>query len=83
MLCIDTVADQAKPVTGKLGGYAHHVLEIANETAAEFSPIAEKQMSEASPGVFATIDEISKGAPAGTEVLAGTLHALLALESAG
>jgi len=40
-------------------------------------------MSEASQEVFATIDEISKGAPAGTEFLAGTLHALLATESAG
>jgi len=40
-------------------------------------------MSEASQEVFATIDEISKGAPAGNEFLAGTLHALLATESAG
>ena len=66
----ETVADQAKPATEKLGGYAHHVLEIANQTAAEFSRIAEKQMSEASHEVFATIDEVSKGAPAGTEGIA-------------
>ena len=66
----DTASAQAKPATEKLGGYAHHVLEIANQTAAEFSRIAEKQMSEASQEVFATIDEISKSSPAGTEGIA-------------
>ena len=66
----DTVSVQAKPATDKLGAYAKHVFQIANETAAELSRIAEKQMSEASQQMFATIDEISKGAPAGTEGIA-------------
>jgi phasin family protein len=66
----DTASAQAKPATDKLGAYAKHVYQIANETAAELSRIAEKQMSEASQQMFATIDEISKGAPAGTEGIA-------------
>ena len=65
-----TASVQAKPATDKLGAYAKHVYQIANETAAELSRIAEKQMSEASQQMFATIDEISKSAPAGTEGIA-------------
>ena len=70
MALAETVSVQAKPATDKLGAYAKHVYQIANETAAELSRIAEKQMSEASQQMFATIDEISKGAPAGTEGIA-------------
>ena len=66
----NTVSVQAKPATDKLGAYAKHVYQIANETAAELSRIAEKQRSEANQQMFATIDEISKGAPAGTEGIA-------------
>ena len=66
----ETVSLQAKPATDKLGAYARHVYQIADETAAELSRIAEKQMSEASQQMFATIEEISKGAPAGTEGIA-------------
>ena len=65
-----TVSVQAKPATDKLGAYARHVYQIADETAAELSRIAEKQMSEASQQMFTTIDEISKSAPAGTEGIA-------------
>ncbi len=66
----ETVSVQAKPATDKLGAYARHVYQIANETTAELSRIAEKQMSEASQQMFATIDEISKNGPAGTEGIA-------------
>ena len=66
----ETVSVQAKPATDKFGAYARHVYQIANETTAELSRIAEKQMSEASRQMFATIDEISKNAPAGTEGVA-------------
>ena len=66
----DTASAQAKPATDKFGAYANHVYQIANETATELSRIAEKQMSEASQEVFATIDEISKSSPAGTEGIA-------------
>ena len=66
----DTASAQAKPATDKFGAYAKHVYQIANETAAELSRIAEQQRSETNQQLFATIDEISKGAPAGTEGLA-------------
>jgi len=79
----NTVSVPAKPATDKLGAYAKHVYQIADETAAEFSRIAEKQMSEASQQMFTTIDEISKGAPAGTEGIATFYKsAVLAAKSA-
>lgn len=58
---------QAKPASDKFGAYAKHVYQIANETAAELSRIAEKQVSDASQQMFTAIDEFSKTAPAGTE----------------
>ncbi len=66
----DTLSEQAKPASDKLGAYAKHVYQIANETAAEMSRIAEKQVSEASQHMFLAIDEFSKSAPAGTEGIA-------------
>ena len=66
----DAASVQAKPATNKLGAYAGHVYQIANETATELSRIAEKQVREASQQMFETIDDISKGAPAGTEGIA-------------
>lgn len=66
----EVLSEQAKPTSDKFGAYAKHVYQIANETAAEMSRIAEKQVSEASQQMFSAIDEFSKSAPAGTEGIA-------------
>ena len=66
----ETLSEQAKPTSDKFGAYAHHVYQIANETASELSKITEKQVGDVSQSLFQTIDAFSKNAPAGTEGLA-------------
>jgi phasin family protein len=51
----------------KASGYTRHLLDLANEAQAEFTKIAEENWAHINKNINATVDQLSKSAPAGSE----------------
>ncbi len=60
-------AGMVQPVAEKALAYSRHLYEIASDTSAEFSKVAESQIAEASQNVQALVENLAKNAPAGSE----------------
>ena len=56
-----------QPVAEKALAYSRHVYEIASETQAEFTKVAEAQLAENSKKVQTLVENLAKNAPAGSE----------------
>jgi phasin family protein len=56
-----------QPVAEKAVAYSRHVYEIAADTQAEFTKVAEAQLSESSKNVQSLVENFAKNAPAGSE----------------
>lgn len=57
----------------KASGYTRHLLDLANEAQAEFSKIAEENWALINKNINTTVDQMSKSAPAGSEVVFNAL----------
>ena len=62
-----TVQSVSQPALGKATSYSRNVYNINAETAAEFAKMVEARMAEVNKAMSASIDEMSKTAPAGSE----------------
>lgn len=60
-------ASLVQPVAEKVLAYSRHLYEIASDTQAEFTKVAEAQLAENSKKIQALVDNIAKNAPAGSE----------------
>ena len=58
---------QVQPTAEKALAYGRHLATIASSAQAEFSLVAETQMTETNHKVLALFEEVSKNAPAGSE----------------
>ena len=58
---------QAQPNAEKALAYGRHLASIATSTQAEFTQVAESQISETNRKVLALFEDVSKNAPTGTE----------------
>ena len=62
-----TVQAVSQPALGKASSYSRNVYEINAEAAAEFAKMVETRMAEVNKAMSASINEMSKSAPAGSE----------------
>ncbi|MBU6491385.1 MAG: phasin family protein [Burkholderiales bacterium] len=60
-------ANLVQPAAEKVLAYGRHLYEIASNTQAEFSKVAESQLAENSQKLQSMVDNIAKNAPAGSE----------------
>lgn len=58
---------QVQPTAEKALAYGRHLAAIASNAQAEFSSVAETQITETNHKVLALFEEVSKNAPAGSE----------------
>lgn len=62
-----TVQSVSQPALGKATSYSRNVYNINAEAAAEFAKMVEARMAEVNKAMSASINEMSKTAPAGSE----------------
>ena len=77
------VSAWAKPNTEKFTAYNSHLTDILSSTKAEFTKIAEEQISEAQNKISAFVDNIAKNAPAGSENVIALMRSSVANAHAG
>ncbi|MEY4730329.1 MAG: hypothetical protein RL020_1487 [Pseudomonadota bacterium] len=53
----------------KASGYTRHLLDLATEAQAEFTKIAEENWAQINKNINSSVDQMSKSAPAGSEVI--------------
>lgn len=71
-------ASQLQPAAEKAVAYSRHLYDIAAQTQAEFTRIAEAQMSESNQRFASLIDSASKNAPAGSETAVAMVKSAVA-----
>ena len=71
-------AAQFQPGTEKLVAYSRHLYDIAAQTQAEFTRLAETQMNQGKDRLVAMIDSASKNAPAGSETAVAMVKSAIA-----
>ena len=73
----------AQPALEKAIAYSRSLYEVANQTKAEVSKLAESQAAEMNKTVVSLLDKVSKNAPAGSDIgVAAVKSALAAANSA-
>lgn len=60
-------ASLAQPIAEKVLAYSKHLYEIASDTQAEFTKVAEAQIAEGNKKLQSIVENIAKNAPAGSE----------------
>ena len=68
----------AQPAIEKAIAYSKSVYEVATETNAEFSKVAERRVSEWNENFVSLLDKVSKNAPAGSDVAVAAVKSMLA-----
>jgi phasin family protein len=63
----DLAMGSAQPAADKATAYARHVYQIASETNGEIARLVEQQLADSNKQMYATIDQMAKNAPAGSE----------------
>jgi phasin family protein len=76
----DTVV---QPTFEKATAYAKQVYDVASATQADFSKLVEEQMGELNKQAVATLDQLVKSAPAGSEVGIAAMKSTLAAVNSG
>ena len=72
-----------QPSFEKATAYAKQVYDVAAETQSEFGRLVEEQVAEMQKQVIATLDQIVKTAPAGSEVGIAAVKSTLAAVNSG
>jgi phasin family protein len=76
-------AASAQPALEKAMAYSRSLYEVANQTKAEVSKLAEMQAAELNKSVVSLLDKVTKNAPAGSDIgVAAVKSALAAANSA-
>ncbi len=68
----------AQPALEKAIAYSKNVYEVATETNAELSKVAEKRTAEWNENFASLLDKVSKNAPAGSDVAVAAVKSMLA-----
>jgi phasin family protein len=68
----------AQPAIEKAIAYSKSVYEVATETNAELSKVAERRVSEWNENFVSLLDKVSKNAPAGSDVAVAAVKSMLA-----
>lgn len=68
----------AQPTIEKAIAYSKSVYEIATETNAELTKVAERRVAEWNEGFVSLLDKVSKNAPAGSDVAVAAIKSMLA-----
>ena len=71
-------AAQLQPGAEKAVAYSRHLYDIASNTQAEFTRVAEAQLADANQKLVAFIDTASKSAPAGSETAVAMVKSAVA-----
>ncbi len=72
----------AETTTDKWTNYSKAVYEVAQQTQAQWSNLFEAQVTELNKSVAATLDKVSKTAPAGTDVAIAAIKSSITAASA-
>ena len=72
----------ATPAIEKAIAYSKSVYEVASETNAELSKVAEKRVAEWNENFVSLLDKVSKNAPAGSDVAVAAVKSMLAAGNA-
>ncbi|MBM3374603.1 MAG: phasin family protein [Betaproteobacteria bacterium] len=73
-----TVQTVSQPAVGKAASYGRNVYSINAETAAEFAKMVEQRMEEVNKAMSASINEMAKTAPAGSEGMVAMMKSAFA-----
>ena len=68
----------AQPAVEKAIAYSKSVYEVATDTNAELSKVAERRVAEWNESFVALLDKVSKNAPAGSDVAVAAVKSMLA-----
>lgn len=71
-------ATAAQPVMEKVTAYSRSVYEIVTQTNAEMKTFAEAQVGEFNKNIVGYLDQVSKNAPAGSDVIIAAVKSALA-----
>jgi phasin family protein len=80
---LSRAAAQAQPTAAKAIAYSRHLAGIVSNAQAEFTRVAEEQVSETGRKFSALIDDVSKNAPAGSENVVAIMKSAIGNASAG
>jgi phasin family protein len=68
----------AQPAIEKAIAYSKSLYEVATETNAELSKVAERRVAEWNENFVSLLDKVSKNAPAGSDVAVAAMKSILA-----
>ncbi len=68
----------AQPAVEKAIAYSKSVYEVATDTNAELSKVAERRVAEWNENFVSLLDKVSKNAPAGSDVAVAAVKSMLA-----
>ena len=72
----------AQPAIEKAIAYSKSVYQVATETNAEFSKVAERRVADWNENFVTLLDKVSKNAPAGSDVAVAAVKSMLAAGNA-
>jgi phasin family protein len=72
----------AQPAIEKAIAYSKSVYEVATEANSEFSKVAERRVAEWNENFVTLLDQVSKNAPAGSDVAVAAVKSMLAAGNA-
>jgi phasin family protein len=68
----------AQPAVEKVIAYSKSLYEVATDTNAELSKVAERRVAEWNENFVSLLDKVSKNAPAGSDVAVAAVKSMLA-----
>ena len=68
----------AQPAIEKAIAYSKNVYEVATDTNAELSKVAERRVAEWNENFVSLLDKVSKNAPAGSDIAVAAVKSMLA-----
>ena len=75
---VNLSATSAQPALEKVIAYSRNVYEVATQTQAEVTKLAEAQAAEVNKTVVSLMDKLSKNAPAGSDVAVAAVKSAMA-----
>lgn len=75
---VNLSATSAQPALEKAIAYSRNVYEVATQTQAEVTKLAETQAAEMNKTVVSLLDKLSKNAPAGSDVAVAAVKSAMA-----
>jgi phasin family protein len=75
---VNLTATSAQPALEKVIAYSRNVYEVATQTQAEITKLAESQAAEMNKSVGSMLDKLTKNAPAGSDVAVAAVKSAMA-----